>query len=114
MAFEWDVVSTGTFYTHVIGFRVLTMLGEEIKGYKLSGIVPAGVNIHARQSSRRGRVPCAVMIQPWQSYSQGRVLRDQRSRQGIIMSIYTPLGNFDMPMIGFRDFDNAREGNQGL
>ena len=36
MAFEWDVVSIRTFYTHVIGFKALTMLGEEIKGYMLS------------------------------------------------------------------------------
>ena len=27
----------GTFYTHVIGFMALTMLGEEMKGYILSG-----------------------------------------------------------------------------
>ena len=37
LSFEWDVVSIRTFYTHVIGFRALTMLGEEIKGYRLSG-----------------------------------------------------------------------------
>ena len=36
LAFEWDVVSIRTFYTPMIGFRALTMLGEEIKGYRLS------------------------------------------------------------------------------
>ena len=36
MAFEWDMVSIRTFYTPMIGFRDLTMLGEEIKGYRLS------------------------------------------------------------------------------
>ena len=36
LVFESDVVSIRTFYTPMIGFRALTMLGEEIKGYRLS------------------------------------------------------------------------------
>ena len=71
MAFEWDMVSIRTFYTPMTGFRALTMLGEEIKGFEASKV--HGVNFHARHSSNRGRVLAEEKFQLRQSSSQGRV-----------------------------------------